>query len=63
MRPHLDFLLLCMLNVTDLSTLLSSKRSFRSQESTLRYSKFLLIPAIQFFVLKSMLCLISLTLN
>ena len=44
-------LLLYMLSATGLSTakmyLSSSKRSFRSQESTLRKSIFSLIPAIQ----------------
>ena len=52
MRPHLDFLLLCMLNVTDLSTLLSSKGSFRSQESTLRYSIFFIDTCHSFFCLE-----------
>ena len=66
MHPHLDFLV-TMLSATDLSStkmyLLSSKRLFRSQESTMRYSNFFLIPVIQYFVLKHLLCLISLTLN
>ena len=47
MRPHLDFLVTMYAKY-----LLSSKMSVRSQEITLRYSKFFLIPAIQCFSLK-----------